>query len=142
MPTGHWSVWQTRAMTQPSAISAAVPKPYSSAPSNVASTTSRPLRRSPSTRRRTRSRRPLPMSVRCASARPSSQGIPACLIEFSDAAAVPPPCPEMVITSASAFATPAAIVPTPHPETSLTAMLAAGLTCLRSKTSCARSSIE
>ena len=51
-PTGHLFWWQTRAITQPSASSTAVPKANSSAPSAAATTTSWPVRRSPSTRRR------------------------------------------------------------------------------------------
>ena len=44
-------------MSQPIAMSAAVPKPYSSAPSSAAMTTSRPVCRPPSVRSATRSRR-------------------------------------------------------------------------------------
>jgi len=47
-------------------------------------------------------------------------------------APVPPECPEIKITSAFAFATPAAIVPTPVDATNLTPTLALGLVCLRS----------
>ena len=48
---------------------------------------------------------------------------------------MPPSCPEIVIRSAYAFATPAAIVPTPGSETSLTDTRAFGLTCFKSKIS-------
>ena len=58
--------------------------------------------------------------------------MPACLIEFSEAAAVPPPWPETWITSAPALATPAAMVPMPVPATSFTEMPARGLTMRRS----------
>ena len=44
---------------------------------------------------------------------PISHGSPANLIEVTGDAPVPPLCPEIRITSALAFATPAAIVPTP-----------------------------
>jgi hypothetical protein len=46
---------------------------------------------------------------------------------------VPPLCPEIKITSALAFATPAAIVPIPDDATSLTQTLALGLICFKSK---------
>ena len=42
MPTGHVFRWQARIITQPVAISGAVAKPISSAPSSAATTTSRP----------------------------------------------------------------------------------------------------
>ena len=62
------------------------------------------------------------MSV--ASAIPNSQGRPACFREVKGEAPVPPSYPEIKITSALAFATPAAIVPTPTSETSFTFILA------------------
>ena len=43
MPTGHVLRWQTRIITQPDTTSGAVAKPYSSAPSSAAITTSRPV---------------------------------------------------------------------------------------------------
>jgi hypothetical protein len=142
MPTGQLSWWQVRTIRQPSASSAAVPKPYSSAPSSAASSTSRPVLRPPSTRTRTRERSRLARSACWVSARPSSQGAPACLIEDSGLAPVPPSAPEMVTTSASDLTTPAATVPTPASATSLTVTSAPGLACFRSNTSWARSSIE
>ena len=42
-PTGQVSRWQTRIMMQPLTTSGAVAKPYSSAPSSAAITTSRPV---------------------------------------------------------------------------------------------------
>jgi hypothetical protein len=51
-------------------------------------------------------------------------------------------CPEIRITSAFAFATPAAIVPTPTSLTSFTVMRASGFAFFRSWMSCARSSME
>ena len=48
-------------------------------------------------------------------------------------APVPPSWPEIVIKSAYALATPAAIVPTPGSDTNLTETSALELTCLRSK---------
>ena len=77
------SRWQARSMMQPSAIMAAVPKLNSSAPSRAATITWRPVRKPPSTRSRTRLRSSLSTSARWASARPSSQGMPACLIDDS-----------------------------------------------------------
>ena len=47
-------------------------------------------------------------------------------------APVPPSWPEMVMKSACAFATPAAIVPTPACATSFTEISASGLICFRS----------
>src|SRR5699024_1943949 len=72
---------------------------------------SRPVLSCPSTWTLTRSRSPLRTSVCCASANPSSHGVPACLRELSGLAPVPPSWPEMRTTSAPAFATPAATVP-------------------------------
>ena len=43
MPTGQVFRWQTRIMMQPIAISGAVEKPNSSAPSSAPMTTSRPV---------------------------------------------------------------------------------------------------
>ncbi len=106
------SRWQARSMMQPSAIIAAVPKLYSSAPSRAASSTWRPVLKPPSTRSRTRPRRPLSTSARWVSARPISHGMPACLMALSGQAPVPPLPPEMWTTSARAFTTPAAMVPT------------------------------
>jgi len=47
-------------------------------------------------------------------------------------APVPPQWPEIKITSAFAFATPAAIVPTPVEATNFTPTLAFGFDCFRS----------
>ncbi len=113
MPTGQVSRWQTRIMMQPDTTSGAVAKPNSSAPSSAATTTSRPVFSCPSTWTTMRSRRPFMSRVCWVSARPSSQGIPACLSEVIGAAPVPPSCPEMSTTSEWALATPAATVPTP-----------------------------
>ncbi len=82
------------------------------------------------------------MRVCWVSARPSSQGIPACFCEVSGVAPVPPSWPEMRTTSEWALATPAATVPTPISATSLTCTRAAGLADLRSWMSWAMSSIE
>ena len=60
-------------------------------------------------------RRSFLINVWCVSASPSSHGSPALWIEeLRGAAPVPPSCPEIRITCAPAFATPAATVPTPH----------------------------
>ena len=67
-----------------------------------------------------RPRRRFSTSVCCVSARPSSHGVPACLIEVSGEAPVPPSWPAIVTWSAFALATPAATVPTPTSDTSLT----------------------
>ena len=83
-------MWQTRAMIQPSAIMAMEPKPNSSPPINAPITTSQPLLSPPSTRKITRSRKLFSIKTRCTSLKPSSQGEPACLIELSGDAPVPP----------------------------------------------------
>ncbi len=95
MPTGHVFRWQTRIITQPAATSGAVENANSSAPRIAATSTSRGVRSPPSTCRRTRSRSALAESTCCASASPSSHGSPACLIEDSGDAPVPPSCPEI-----------------------------------------------
>ena len=100
-------------MMQPETTSGAVAKPNSSAPSSAAMTTSRPVLSWPSHCTTIRSRRPLSSSVCWVSARPSSQGPPACLSEVSGEAPVPPSWPEIRTTSACALETPAATVPTP-----------------------------
>ncbi len=142
MPTGQVSRWQTRIMMQPDTTSGAVAKPYSSAPSSAPTTTSRPVFSCPSTCTTMRSRSPLTNSVCCVSARPISQGMPACLSDVSGAAPVPPSWPEISTTSECALATPAATVPTPTSATSFTCTRAAGFDDLRSWMSCAMSSIE
>ena len=105
-------------------------------------TTSRPVFIDPSTCTKMRSRNPFSSSVCWVSARPSSQGAPACFSEVSGLAPVPPSWPEISTTSACAFATPAATVPTPTSATSFTWTRAAGLAFFRSWISWARSSIE
>ena len=132
MPAGQVLRWHWRAITQPAATSAADPNPYSSAPSAAATTTSRPVLSPPSTCRRTRSRRPCATRTCCVSARPSSQGVPAFLMEDQGEAPVPPSCPATTIASAWALATPAAMVPTPLSDTSFTPTVARGFTRLRS----------
>src|SRR5579875_94238 len=66
-------------MMQPDTTSGAVANPYSSAPSSAATITSRPVFSWPSTWTTMRSRRPFMSRVCWVSARPSSQGMPACL---------------------------------------------------------------
>ena len=95
MPVGQVSRWHWRAMSQPIATSAAVPKPYSSAPRSAAITTSRPVWSPPSVRRTTRSRRPWRTRTWWASARPSSHGAPTDLIDESGLAPVPPAWPQI-----------------------------------------------
>ena len=68
--------------------------------------------------------------------------MPACLIDVSGDAPVPPSWPLMSTTSACALATPAAIVPTPTSATSFTLIRAWWFAFLRSWMSSARSSIE
>ncbi len=132
MPTGHVLRWQARIMMQPVAISGAVEKPISSAPSSAAITTSRPVLSWPSVCTQMRERRSLSTSVCCVSARPISHGTPADWIEDSGEAPVPPSWPAISTWSEFAFATPAATVPTPTSETSFTEIRARGLPQRRS----------
>ena len=89
-PTGQVSRLHTRIITHPIVTSGAVAKPYSSAPSNAATITSRPVISLPSVSITTFERSPFIISVWCVSARPSSQGSPALWIELAGAAPVPP----------------------------------------------------
>ncbi len=131
-PTGHVLRWQARIITQPVAISGAVAKPISSAPSSAATTTSRPVLSCPSVCTQMRERRSLSTSVCCVSARPISHGTPADWIEDRGDAPVPPSKPEISTWSAFALATPAATVPTPTSDTSFTLTRAAGFEQRRS----------
>ena len=105
MPMGQVSRLHTRIIVQPSAISGAVAKPNSSAPSIAAMATSRPVISLPSVSMRTRLRSPARTRVWCVSARPSSHGRPAQWMELSGAAPVPPSQPEIKMTCAPALAT-------------------------------------
>ena len=119
-------------MMQPVAINGAVEKPNSSAPSIAPMSTSRPVRMPPSTWTTIRERRSFRSSVCWVSARPISQGTPACWIEDSGEAPVPPSWPAITTWSAPALATPAATVPTPASAASLTETVALGLAARRS----------
>ena len=119
-------------MMQPMTTRGAVANPYSSAPSSAAITTSRPVFNWPSVWTTIRSRSLFSTRVCWVSARPSSQGIPACLIEVSGLAPVPPSWPLISTTSLWALATPAATVPTPISATSLTLIRARGLLFFKS----------
>src|SRR6202023_3327598 len=113
-PTGQVLRWHLRIMMQPAAISGAVAKPNSSAPSIAPTTTSRPVRMPPSTCTAMRPRRRLATSVWCVSASPISHGLPACLIDVSGLAPVPPSKPAIVTWSARALETPAATARDAH----------------------------
>ena len=119
-------------MMQPVAIRGAVEKPNSSAPSIAPTSTSRPVRMPPSTWTMIRERRSLRSSVCWVSARPISHGTPACWIDDSGEAPVPPSWPAITTWSAPAFATPAATVPTPASAASLTETVAFGFAERRS----------
>ncbi len=93
MPVGQELRWHWRAMSQPIATRTEVPNPNSSAPSIAATATSSAVFSPPSVRSRTRERNPFITSVCCVSARPISHGQPACLIEASGEAPVPPEWP-------------------------------------------------
>ena len=79
-----------RRYLHPSATIGALPKPKLSAPMIAAFTTSSPVFSPPSACSRTRWRSSLMHSVWCVSASPSSQGVPAYLIDDSGLAPVPP----------------------------------------------------
>ncbi len=123
-PTGQVFKWHLRIIIQPSTTNAAVAAPHSSAPIKVAIAISLPVFICPSACNTTLLRNLFFTKVWCASAKPSSQGNPACLIELNGEAPVPPSYPEIKITSAFAFATPAAMVPTPALATNFTLILA------------------
>src|ERR1039457_2465372 len=89
MPTEQVFRWHLRIMMQPMAMSGVVAKPNSSAPSRAAITMSRPVCNLPSVCTVMRLRRSLSSRTCWGSARPSSQGNPACLIEISGEAPVP-----------------------------------------------------
>ena len=76
----------------------------------------------------------MPLSTRVwwASASPISQGDPACLVEMSGEAPVPPSWPLITTPSACALATPTAITPTPGSEASFTETRTLGRKVLRS----------
>ena len=132
MPTGQVLLWHWRTRMQPMATSAAVPMPNSSPPSMAAMTTSRPVLMPPSTLSLTRWRRRFRVSTWWTSLRPISHGTPQYLMLDWGLAPVPPEWPEIMIESALALATPAAMVPMPARATSFTQTLASGLICLRS----------
>jgi len=90
MPTGQVLRWHLRIMMQPAAMSGAVAKPNSSAPSIAPTTTSRPVLSPPSTCTAMRPRKPLRTSVCWVSASPISQGEPAWVNEVRGLAPVPP----------------------------------------------------
>ena len=106
--------------------------PNSSAPRRQAIAMSRPVLIWPSVCTTIRPRRLFWTSTCCVSAMPSSHGNPACLIDDSGDAPVPPVSPLMSTTSPCAFDTPAAMVPTPTSATSFTWMRARGLAFFKS----------
>ena len=122
-------------MIQPEATSGAVAKPNSSAPNRHAIATSLPVFNWPSHSKTTLFRKLFITKVCCASAIPNSHGKPACFNEVNGEAPVPPSKPEIKITSALAFATPAAMVPTPTLDTSFTLILASLFAFFKSKIS-------
>ncbi len=132
IPAGHVSRLQTRIITHPIVTNGAVANPNSSAPSNAATATSRPVISLPSVSIRTLFLSPFRISVWCVSDSPSSHGSPALWIELRGAATVPPSYPEIRMSCAPAFATPAATVPTPASDTSFTEIFAARFAFFRS----------
>ena len=89
-PTGHVFKWHFRIIIQPSEINAAVAKPNSSAPSKAPTTTSRPVRKPPSTCTEIRPRNSFITKVCCVSAKPISHGPPAFNKDVIGLAPVPP----------------------------------------------------
>ena len=74
----------------------------------------------------------LSISVCCVSTIPISHGAPAYFTDVNGLAPVPPSYPDIVIKSAYALVTPAAIVPTPFCDTNFTDTKALLFTCFRS----------
>ena len=89
-PTGHVFRWHFLIIIQPEATNGAVENPNSSAPSKAPIITSRPVRKPPSTWTVILSRNLLMTRVWCVSLIPISHGDPACLIDVSGLAPVPP----------------------------------------------------
>ena len=131
-PTGQVFEWHCLTIIHPIATKAVVATPYSSAPIIAAITTSLPVLIPPSVLKVTLCLRLFKVSTWLASVRPISHGIPTYFTLVCGVAPVPPLWPEINIISASAFATPAAIVPTPEDATNLTPIRALGFICFRS----------
>ena len=131
-PTGHVLEWHWRTIIHPIATKAVVATPNSSAPIIAAITISLPVLIPPSVLKVTECLKLFRVKTWFASVNPISHGIPTYLTLVCGVAPVPPEWPEIKITSALAFATPAAIVPTPDEATNFTPILALGLICFRS----------
>ena len=131
-PTGQVLEWHCLTIIHPIAIKDEVPIPNSSAPIIAAITTSLPVLIPPSVLSVTLCLSWFNVKIWLASVKPISHGIPAYFTLVWGLAPVPPECPEINITSALAFATPAAIVPIPVDATSLTPILAFGFICFKS----------
>ena len=89
-PTEQVLRWHLRSMMQPLTTRAVVANPNSSAPSRQATATSLPVFNCPSVCTTMRPRRSFCTSTCWVSATPSSQGMPACFMEDSGEAPVPP----------------------------------------------------
>ena len=112
-PTGQVFRWQTRIITQPSAISGAVEKPNSSAPSiaadhHVAARAHLAVDLDEDARAKV-----VPQQRLLRLGEADLPGDAACWIDACGEAPVPPSWPAITTWSAFALATPAAIVPTP-----------------------------
>ncbi len=142
IPTEHLFKWQTLKILHPMIAKAKVPKANFSAPSIAALTMSSPTFKPPSVSSKTFCLKLFAFKTLWTSLSPNSQGFPAYLMEDWEAAPVPPSEPEIIILSAYDLTSPAAIAPMPAVETIFTAIKASGLTCFKSKTSWAKSSIE
>ena len=90
MPTGQVLRWHLRIKMQPLATSGAVANPNSSAPSSAAITTSRPGAHLPVRLQDDAAAQVVLHQHLVRLGEPSSQGTPACLIDVSGEAPVPP----------------------------------------------------
>ena len=125
-------MWQMRAMMQPVAIMATVPKPNSSAPRSAHMDDVEP-RLEAAVGAEDDALAQVVLDERLVRLDEAHLGgPPACLIEVRGDAPVPPSPPEIWMMSAFAFATPDATVPMPAWPTSFTETFALGLTMWRS----------
>ena len=132
IPTGHVFKWHFLIIIHPTETRGAVENPNSSAPNNAPTTTSLPVFKPPSTWREILFLNLFITRVWCVSAKPSSHGVPAFLIDVRGDAPVPPSYPAIVMWSALHLVTPAATTPTPNSDTNFTLILACWFTFLRS----------
>ena len=140
-PTGQVLRWHLRIMMQPAAISGAVEKPNSSAPSSAPTTVTAGADAAVDLHRDAAAQ-PVGDQRLVGLGQADLPGRAGVLDRGQRRGPGAASKPAMVTWSARALETPAATVPTPTSDTSFTETSPSGLTFLRSKMSCARSSIE